>query len=105
MPYLLRVRRFYATLSGRNRPRFLTNDSCLRTITAIATLSRWAGDGSQWAPTLDPIGIAQPLDHTGRKRTALPTAVACVVETCGNLDVNVRAGELPDPLDHFRRRT
>src|SRR6266704_4661292 len=27
MPYLLRVRRFYATLSGRNRPRFLTNDT------------------------------------------------------------------------------
>ena len=27
MPYLLRVRRFYATLSGRNLPRFLTNDS------------------------------------------------------------------------------
>src|SRR2546427_12375640 len=78
---------------------------CLRTITAIATLSRWAGDGSQWAPTLDPIGIAQPLDHPGRKRTALPTAVACVVETCGNLDVNVRAGEVPDPLEHFRRRT
>src|SRR2546425_1905447 len=54
----------------------------LRTIPAIATLSRWAGDSSHWAPTLDPIGIAQPLDHTGRKRTALTTAVASHVYTC-----------------------
>src|SRR6266567_4902325 len=37
MPYLLRVRRFYATLSGRNRPRFLTNDSrsCTSTLRII----------------------------------------------------------------------
>ena len=67
----------------------------LRTIAPIATLPAGTGRRPQWAATLHAIGIAQPIDLAGRKRTALPTAVALLIETLGNLDIGMIWGQLP----------
>ncbi len=78
---------------------------CLRTIAAIAALSRRAGSRPHGTRTLDPIGIAQPVDLTGGKRTALATQVAFIVKTRGNIDIREVLSELPDPLECLGRRS
>src|SRR5438876_913491 len=61
MPYLLRVRRFYATLSGRNLPRFLTNDRG----TVRAT----------WFCAYRVSSYQLPIDFESRPSTRVPTEV------------------------------
>jgi hypothetical protein len=76
----------------------------LCTIATITALPAWASGWPQRASTLNPIGIPQPSDLAGRKRTALPTAIAVVIETLGNPHIGMIRGQLLDALNHLRRR-
>ena len=57
----------------------------LGAIAPVAALARRTGRWPQRTATLDPIGIAEPSDLTGRKGTPLPTLVPFVIETVGDL--------------------
>ena len=57
----------------------------LCTIATVTALPAGTGRWPQRTATLDAIGIAQPIDFTGRQRPALPTAVALLIEPLGNL--------------------
>ena len=76
----------------------------LRTRATITALPAWTRCRPQRTPTLQAIGVAQPLDLASRKRTALPTAIALVIETLGNPDIGVIPGQLREALDDLGRR-
>src|SRR5215510_8900134 len=62
------------------------------------------GHRPQRTATLDAIRIADPLYLTPRKYPTLPTAIARVIETLGDLEIGMVRSPLPHALDDLRVR-
>src|SRR5215510_6256855 len=74
------------------------------TIALVASLAVGHGHRPQRTATLDAIRIADPLYLTPRKYPTLPTAIARVIETLGDLEIGMVRSPLPHALDDLRVR-